>query len=233
MERLKKYMTPFQWLEVLGIIGFTLYFAFTNTEQTVWYIVIDSLAAIFGVFCVVLCAGGKRSQYYWGFVNILAYIVIALMNKYYGEVMLNALYYLPTQFIGMYVWKKHYSNENDQVEGKRMGVRGLILWGISSAAGVIGYKFILDALGGNATLLDSMSTVFSLAANALMVARYREQWLLWIIVDVITVIMWIIAGDLIMTAMWAIYLLNACYGWVMWCRMSRGPEQDNGVRADS
>ena len=66
-ERLKKYMTPFQWAEVLAIIAFTVYFALTNTTDTWWYILIDSLAAVCGVFCVVLCAGGKKSQYYWGF----------------------------------------------------------------------------------------------------------------------------------------------------------------------
>lgn len=220
-EKLRSYMTPFQWTEVLAIIAFTLYFALTNHEQAWWYITIDSLAAICGVFCVVLCAGGKKSQYYWGFVNIVAYIVIAFINKYYGEVMLNALYYLPTQFIGLYVWSKHYHEDSDQVEGKRMSLTFIALWGVMSAAGVFGYKLVLDALGGNATLLDSMSTVLSLAANALMVARYREQWLLWIVVDVVTVVMWALAGDLLMTAMWAIYLLNAVYGWVMWCRMSR------------
>ena len=221
MKRLLDYMTPFQWVEVSAIIVFTLYFAFTGTGQTPLYVAVDSLAAICGVFCVVLCAAGKKSQYYWGFVNILAYIVIAFINRYYGEVMLNTLYYLPTQFVGMYVWKKHYRDEADIVEGKRMKLTFVVIWGLVSAAGVFGYKLILDALGGSVTLLDSMSTVLSLAANALMVARYREQWLLWIVVDVITVIMWAIAGDLIMTAMWAIYLINAVYGFIMWSRMSR------------
>ena len=191
VEKLKKYMTLFQWAECLAIIVFTIYFALTNTTDTWWYILIDSLAAVCGVFCVVLCAGGKKSQYYWGFVNIIAYIIIALINKYYGEVMLNALYYLPTQFIGLYVWGKHYNKPADQVEGLRMDGKHIVIWSICSVAGIFVYKLILDTLGGNATLLDSMSTVFSIVANILMVMRYREQWALWIIVDVVTVVMWI------------------------------------------
>ena len=204
-----------------GIIVFTIYFALTNTTDTWWYILIDSLAAVCGVFCVVLCAGGKKSQYYWGFVNIIAYIIIALINKYYGEVMLNALYYLPTQFIGLYVWGKHYNKPADQVEGLRMDGKHIVIWSICSVAGIFVYKLILDTLGGNATLLDSMSTVFSIVANILMVMRYREQWALWIIVDVVTVVMWIIAGDFLMTIMWAIYLINAVYGWIMWTKISQ------------
>lgn len=221
VEKLKKYMTLFQWAECLAIIVFTIYFALTNTTDTWWYILIDSLAAVCGVFCVVLCAGGKKSQYYWGFVNIIAYIIIALINKYYGEVMLNALYYLPTQFIGLYVWGKHYNKPTDQVEGLRMDGKHIVIWSICSVAGIFVYKLILDTLGGNATLLDSMSTVFSIVANILMVMRYREQWALWIIVDVVTVVMWIIAGDFLMTIMWAIYLINAVYGWIMWTKISQ------------
>lgn len=221
IEKLKRYMTPFQWCEVLAIIGFTVYFAAVNTTNTWWYIVIDALAAICGVFCVVLCAAGKKSQYYWGFVNITAYIAIAFINKYYGEVMLNGLYYLPTQFIGLYAWGKHYDKGEDKVEGLRMNLTHIVIWGVCSVAGIFIYKLILDALGGQATLLDSMSTVFSLVANVLMVLRYREQWALWIVVDVVTVIMWAIAGDLLMTVMWSIYLINAVYGFVMWSRMSK------------
>ena len=225
IEKLKRYMSPFQWAEVTAIIGFTLYFALTNTTDPWWYIVIDALAAICGVFCVVLCAGGKKSQYYWGFVNIIAYIVIALINKYYGEVMLNGLYYLPTQFVGLYMWGRHYKAQEDRVEGKRMGGRLIAIWAVCSVAGVFLYKLLLDRLGGNATLLDSMSTVFSIVANALMVLRYREQWALWIVVDAVTVVMWIIAGDLLMTIMWGIYLINAVYGLIMWTKMSDNHRQ--------
>ena len=136
------------------------------------------MAAVCGVFCVVLCAGGKKSQYYWGFANIIAYIVIAFINRYYGEVMLNALYYLPTQFIGLRVWGRHYDRKDDKVEGLRMNAGHTAVWSLCSIAGVFVYKLNLDALGGSATLLDSMSTVFSLVANALMVLGYREQWVL-------------------------------------------------------
>jgi nicotinamide mononucleotide transporter len=91
-------------------------------------------------------------------------------------------------------------------------VTGLCIWG---------YRSVLVWLGGNATWLDSASTAFALIANLLMVMRYREQWILWIVVDIIAVIMWIIAGDPIQTVMWAIYLLNAFYGLYMWSKMNK------------
>ena len=219
-QRVLGYMTPFQWMEVLAIIGFTAFFALTNTGDPWWYILIDAVTAVTGVFCVVLTAAGKRSQFYWGFFNIAGYVVISFLGRLYGEVMLNAVYYLPLQFIGLYLWGKN-AGEDGQVQGKRLPPAMVLAGAMAVGLAVLLYNQVLIALGGAITLLDSMSTVLSVVANALMVMRYREQWLLWIVVDVVSVIMWALAGDLIMTAMWAVYLVNACYGWCMWSRMSR------------
>ena len=221
LKKIRNYLTPFQWFEVLIVISFTVYFTVIDKENTWWYLLLSSSAAICGIFCVVLCAAGKKSQYYWGFVNIVAYIVVAWISKYYGEVMLNAFYYLPTQFIGMYFWKKHYNENKNTVKSKKMPIWVMLIFLLGSVICIWFYKMFLTYLGGNAVWLDSMSMVFSLIANALMVLRYREQWVLWIIVDVITVIMWVIAKDWIMTTMWTVYLLNACYGLIIWSKINK------------
>ena len=54
-----------------------------------------------------------------------------------------------------------------------------------------------------------------------MVLRFKEQWILWIVVDFITVIMWVIAGDMIQVSMWSVYLINAFYGFFKWSKMSK------------
>ena len=57
----------------------------------------------------------------------------------------------------------------------------------SAVISIFLYKLLLDALGGNNTILDSASTMISIIANTLMLLRYREQWLLWIIIDMICI----------------------------------------------
>ena len=197
-----------------------MYFSLISTGVSLWYLIIDAIAAVSGIFCVVLCAKGKKSQYIWGVLNVIGYVIIAYLNKYYGEVMLNALYYLPSQFIGYYLWNKHIDQE-DNLEGKKLSFWPSVIIILLITFGAFGYKFILDMLGGNGTLLDSASTVTSIVANALMMMRYREQWLLWIVIDVITVIMWMFAGDLIMVTMWAVYLVNAFYGYYNWTKIAK------------
>lgn len=74
------------------------------------------ISATTGVACVVCTGKGKLSAYIFGAVNTLLYAIIAFQAKYYGEVMLNALYYFPLQFYGFYVWSKHINSETHEVE---------------------------------------------------------------------------------------------------------------------
>lgn len=220
-KNILKSFTYFEWAMILAVIGFTTYFSIINTENTVLYLIIDAIAAISGILCVVLCAKGKKTQYIWGLINVIGYVIIAWINKYYGEVMLNVLYYLPSQFIGYYLWNKHINKENDKVEGNKLNIKKSILLVLLCLIGIVLYKEVLDILGGNKTLLDSASTTISIFANLLMMLRYREQWLLWIIIDAITVVMWFIAKDFIMVTMWSVYLVNAFYGYYNWSKISK------------
>ena len=210
----------FEWGMILSVIGFTIYFSLISEGVGLFYLIVDAIAAISGIFCVVLCAKGKKSQYIWGLLNIIGYVIIAWINKYYGEVMLNALYYLPSQFIGYYLWNKH-SDQEDNLEGKKLSFWFSVILILIITICVYGYKMVLDLLGGTGTLLDSASTVTSVVANALMMMRYREQWLLWIIIDAITVVMWLMVGDYIMVTMWAVYLINAFYGYYNWTKIAK------------
>lgn len=221
MKKLLNKFNLFEWGMILAVIGFTIYFSLISEEVSLWYLVIDGIAAISGIFCVVLCAKGKKSQYIWGLFNVIGYVIIAWINKYYGEVMLNALYYLPSQFVGYYLWNKHMNKETDDVEGKKLTLKQSILFLVLITIGIFGYKLVLDMLGGTQTLLDSASTVTSVVANALMMMRYREQWLLWIIIDAITVVMWLLVGDFIMVTMWGVYLVNAFYGYYNWTKIAK------------
>ncbi len=225
MKKIIKLLTPFQWAEIIAVTGFTVYFAIIDKTTPLLYNIISAIAAICGIFCVVICAAGKKSQYYWGFANIIAYVIVSWQNKFYGEVMLNALYYFPSQFVGLYLWKKNYDENGEQVNGRKMKPRALVLTLIGTGIGIVLYKELLAWLGGSSAWLDSTSTVISITANALMVTRYREQWLLWIIVDTVTVVMWAKGGDPIMTTMWAVYLINAVYGYVNWTKISRNQPQ--------
>lgn len=181
------------------------------------------LCALTGVWCVILAGQGKLSSFLFGTINTLLYAYVAFFARYYGEVMLNLLYYFPTNIIGLIAWKRHFNDSAGEVEKTRMSLRGSIVTYVLTAAGIYLYGLVLKKLGGSLPFVDSMSTVVSVVAQILLIRRYMEQWILWIVVDVVTVIMWAVdyahGGESISTLlMWIIYLANAVIMFIKWYR---------------
>ena len=190
---------------------------------------IGIISAVTGILCVIFTGKGKMSCYIFGVINTILYAYISFGAKYYGEVMLNLLYYVPMQFIGWKLWKPNLNKESKEVNKIRMSFKNKITLIVIAGIGVYLYGALLKYLGGNLPFIDSMSTVLSVVAMVLSVRRYTEQWLLWIVVNVVTVIMWSVAfingGESIATLlMWSVYLLNSIFMYIKWNKESRNNE---------
>ena len=188
--------------------------------------VMGIISATTGVACVVFTGKGKLSSFLFGMVNSLLYAIISYEAKFYGEVMLNALYYFPMQFYGLYVWSKHMNAETHEVIKKEMSVRGKIILGLSVTGATIVYGFILKALGGTMPFIDALSTVISVVTLVISIKMYAEQWMLWIVVDAVTVVMWAISfaqgGESIATLlMWVLFLINGVVMHIKWTKEAR------------
>lgn len=207
------------WLVITCVTIFALSVYWKDTAMGI-------ISATTGVACVVCTGKGKLSAYIFGMVNTLLYAIIAYKTQFYGEVMLNAIYYFPMQFYGIYVWSKHMNAETHEVEKKEMRPAGkLILCGCVIVA-TIAYGYLLEWLGGALPFIDAFSTVVSVIAMVVSINMYAEQWILWIIVDIVTVIMWATAfiqgNDSIATLlMWIVYLGNAVVMYVKWMKEAK------------
>lgn len=223
---MKKYFnswTMFEkiWLLIstLLILGLSLYWQDN---------IIGITAGLTGIWCVVLVAKGRITNYYVGIVNVIAYAWVAYTWQYYGEVMLNMLYFLPMQFVGLWLWKSKMTNK--EVIVKIMTAKQRLGWIAASIILIFGYGLFLKYLGGNLPFIDSTSTVLSVIAMVLMAFRYMEQWVLWIVVNIASIGLWVWAlanggTDMAVLLMWTAYLVNAIYGLYNWNKMYQ--EQEN------
>ncbi len=183
-------------------------------------------SALTGVICVICTGKGKLSAYVFGAVNTILYALISYRQKYYGEVMLNALYYFPLQFYGFHVWKKNINSETHEVNKRSLSPKGLAIMLCSVGCATLAYGLILKHLGGKLPYVDALSTVVSVVAMIISIKMYAEQWILWIIVDVVTVFMWAFAfaqgkENISTLIMWIIYLGNAVIMYVKWYREAK------------
>lgn len=224
MNRILKYFEDWDLYEKLWLSLFTVIILVLSVY---WRDnVIGILASLTGIWCVVLVAKGKIINFYFGIINVLAYAYVAYIQQYYGEVMLNMFYFFPMQFVGLYMWKKRrISKDKDDVKIKYMTNRQRIIWLFITFFATFAYGFVLKSLGGNLPFFDSASTVMSVIAMMLMVFIFVEQWILWILVDVVTIIMWITVlskggNDIAVLVMWVAYLVNAVYGLINWIKLA-------------
>jgi len=208
------------WLLIFTIINIYLFFAWNDT----W---IGLTASLTGMICVVLTAKARISGFYFGFVNILTYSYVAFRSAYYGDVMLNMLYFLPMTFVGIYYWKKNIRNKDrGEVMVRSLTWNKKILWFLISLLALGIYGLFLVLLKGTLPFIDSSTTIFSIIAAIMLNKRLTDQWFYWIMVDILSIIMWVyifvtIGTDVSMLVMWSAYLVNAVYGYYNWKKMEK------------
>jgi nicotinamide mononucleotide transporter len=208
------------WLLTFTIINIYLFFAWHDT----W---IGLTASLTGMICVVLTAKARISSFYFGLVNILTYSYVAYQSAYYGDVMLNMLYFLPMTFIGIYYWKKNLrADKKGEVIVRRLKWRTKAIWFFISICFSLAYGLILLLIKGTLPFIDSTTTVFSIIATIMLNKRLTDQWFYWILVDVLSLVMWIYIlvttqGDVSMLVMWSAFLVNAIYGYYNWRKLEK------------
>ena len=227
---------------------------YNSTEQIVRNWLISPISAITGIICVVLAAKGKIATYYWGIVATATYAYVAYQSGYNGDAIINLFWFVPMNIIGIPMWRRRLrtGSKYDVAMKKLPGGQtaslfmgtvgftilfGMILYHVDNwftAAmrrnqsiyeyfdGVFGDWYLL--LG---PILDATTIIMQILAQILMAFAFAEQWLFWIVINILAVVMWtvVIQADpetmswaLPTLIMWIAYLANSIYGWMNWKR---------------
>ena len=226
-----KVLSLYDWFLIAGVIVSNVaYSLLTGTMD-----VLGSMAAITGVLCVVLVAKGSIWNYLFGLVNVSLYAYISYKASLYGDAALNALYYLPMQFLGWWQWRRRGAamsaaeagDSGVQVKARRFTWKQRAILFLGCAVAVVAVGFLLKHVGDPQPFKDSTTTVLSIVAQMLMALAFMEQWALWIITNIVSVVMWCVCvsrGEAhagVMVIMWVFYLLNSINGMRVWMKLSK------------
>ena len=226
-----KILSAYDWFLIVGVIVSNVAYSLLSGNIDV----VGSIAGVAGVLCVVLVAKGSIWNYVFGVVNVSLYAYISYKASLYGDAGLNALYYFPMQFIGWWQWRKRGAamslneagSQSVQVKARRFTWKQRTLLFVGCAVAVIAGGFLLKYLGDPQPFKDSTTTVLSIVAQALMALAFMEQWVLWIITNIVSVAMWCVCvtrGDAhaaVMVIMWVFYLMNSLNGLRVWLALSK------------
>ena len=218
IERLKQeFITDWKPFEVIWLALFIIaqIWAYVQSPDS-WLAMISGIS---GILCVVLVSKGKISNYFFGLIFAYTYFYVAWGSNFLGEMNTVLYVYLPSQFIGYFMWKANMQNSDggESVIAKALTVKG---WGtliVVTTVGTLLFVQVLQAAGGSSTGLDGLTTIITVAAQILMILRYREQWLLWIALNILSIFLW--AETPAMYLMYSAYLLNSLYGYYNWTKL--------------
>ncbi len=150
----------------------------------------ETTAALLGLISIYFQI--KQNPLYWpvSIVMVSMYIFVYYNSLFYADMSLQ-FYYLFVGFYGWYFWVFGKKKETEN-EKTKPGVTSLSKIGkikavlISLALFVIIYFVLKNFTNSDVPLGDAFTTGLSFVATWLLARKILENWLLWIVVDVVS-----------------------------------------------
>jgi nicotinamide mononucleotide transporter len=178
---------------------------------------LEIAAAIITAWCIWLAT--KENVLYWpvGVVSVVLYSYIFYEAKLYADAALQIVYLILTAY-GWWQWLRGGES------GTVLKVRSTPAkaWLLLFIAGAIGSFILAEVMrrwtDNPAPYIDATTASFSIVAQWMTAKKWLENWLVWIVVDVVYVFLYI-KRDLKPTAvLYAVFLVLAVKGFRDWRR---------------
>ncbi|MEX0445614.1 nicotinamide riboside transporter PnuC [Xenorhabdus sp. SGI246] len=209
---------------------------------------IEAVGTIAGLLCIWLASQEKTINYLFGLINVSLFAVIFFQIQLYASLILQ-IFFFAANIYGWYAWSR--INEQKQIELK---IRWLTPKQMLSVAAVsiifilimtfnidqiFGYMakivvLVLQGMGFNITMpnlqpdafpfWDSVMTVLSIVAMILMTRKHVENWLIWVLINVISVVIYFHQGVLAMSLQYIILTGIALNGARLWIKATKNNE---------
>ncbi len=178
---------------------------------------IEMLASISGFICVFLLIRRNIWNWFFGLIQVTLFVWIFYQYKLYSDALLHIIY-IALQFYGWWNWYHHKNNQNQLViEWTSFSFFSKILLFSFISTLILGY--IMDTYtDASFAYADAFTTCTSLLAQWLLTRRHLLNWLLWIIVDIVAIIIYLQKGLFPTTVLYATFLIMAIVGQYSWWR---------------
>ncbi len=172
----------------------------------------------------------RESPWCWpfGIANVALFLAVFAHARLYGAAALQGLYVLLSVY-GWYEWL-HGGEGRGRLSVSRTPPRGMLALLGAGVAGSLALGVLL-ARGTNEALpwSDAPATAFSLVAQLMATRKWLENWLLWIAVDAVYVGMNVSQRLYAATALYAVFLVMAVFGYREWRASMRAAAQPTGA----
>ncbi len=174
---------------------------------------LEVLASFFGILSVWYARKNIIYVFPTGIVSVLIFAYLTFINKIYAETGVN-IYYFVMSIYGWILW----GSKNKKIQKKiSLSSKDEIIFSITIFIifFIIIYN-ILENTDSDVIILDSLTTSLSLTAMLLLARRKIENWIFWIIADLIYIPLFLYKGLYIASLQYFVFLLLATSGYIEW-----------------
>ena len=178
--------------------------------------VVELLGVIFSILYLYFSI--RRNILLWpmGIASALIYMVVFFRAKFYADMALNG-YYLVISVYGWLLWKGGGTEGEGALRISRIGPRnGLILVVITGGVFLLIGTVLSRFTDSPIPWWDAFTTALSFTATWMLARKILEHWIIWIVVDAVSMGLYIYRGLVPTMLLFAVYTVMAVTGFISW-----------------
>ena len=175
--------------------------------------ILELLATIMGILSVWYARKNNVLVFPTGIVSVLIYVFITYENKIYAEAGINIYYFIMSVY-GWILWTS--KNKKIKKNISKNNTRDNLIYGFIFLFLFCFLFFVLKSTDSDVVFLDSITTALSLTAMLLLARRKLENWIYWVIADIIYIPLFIYKELYITSFQYFVFLVLAISGYFEW-----------------
>ncbi|HOW26598.1 MAG TPA: nicotinamide riboside transporter PnuC [Bacteroidales bacterium] len=185
-----------------------------NILDTSW---IEYVAVIFGILSVWYAKKENVLVYPTGIVNVLIFVYLCYDAGIYANMGINIFYFFMSVY-GWYSWTRKDAGENVLVISRCNLSYGAVMIAIFLALFLL-LRFVLMRFTDSMVPgIDALTTSIYVVGMWLMARKKIENWIAWIIGDIIAIPLYAYRGLIFSSLQFFIFLIIAILGYIEWRR---------------
>jgi len=184
---------------------------------------LELLAVFTGLVSVWFAARANILTWLFALVNAVLFFVLFYQVNLYSAMALQVFFFCNALY-GWYNWRRDSRGVMKPVT--LLLHKHRVLWLAAIMAGMIALGTVMarvhlwlpDLFPEKATFIytDAMIAVMSIAASVLLAKLKLENWILWILVNMMSIVMYAMKGVMLVSLQYLFFLFMATYGLLEW-----------------
>lgn len=193
---------------------------------------LEWVAAGLGVINITLLVRRSVWNYPFGLAMVTSYSVIFWHQRLYAEAVLQGFFFA-AQIWGWHLWWRTLERADAvrQVPVRWLDGWSRAVWAVATLALALNLGLLLSRFtDGAVPFADAAIAGASVTAQILLAFRRVENWIVWILVDLVAVGLYIDRALYPTAALYALMLVLSGVGLVEWVRSARAPGGGSDLR---